>query len=75
VYLHFYAIIIILDVKGQKDNIIVYCNNFLDNLLFSKICYCGRPSAATHVASRASFCARDAHKRCLPHCIGAFHII
>ncbi len=27
------------------------------------------------MASSTSFSARDAHKRCVPHCIGAFNII
>ena len=36
---------IILDVKwSQNDNIIVYRNNFLDNLSSSKICYRDRPT-------------------------------
>ena len=36
-YLHYYAIIIILVEKwSQNDNIIVYLNNFWDNLLSRK---------------------------------------
>ena len=40
VYLHYYAIIIILDENGfRTKNLIIYRNNFLTNLLSSKICY------------------------------------
>ena len=43
-YLHYYAIIIISVEKwSQNDNIIIYRNNFWDNLSPSKVCYHDRP--------------------------------
>ena len=47
VYLHYYASIIILVEKlPQNDNIIVYRNNFWENLSSSQICYHDRPMHA-----------------------------
>jgi len=45
VYLHYYAIVIILDVNGLRMTIF-YClsQSFLGQLSSSKICYCDRPT-------------------------------
>ena len=48
-YLHYYAIIIILVEKwSQNNNIIVYRNHFWDNLSSRKMCY--------HVRHRIQYC-------------------
>ena len=43
VYLHYYAIIILVEKWSQNDNIIIYRNHFWGNLSSSKICYPDKP--------------------------------